>query len=341
MEYITKFRLMFISEYGMSKKKSPAFILYIQYLFFLLGVGMFRILPLHAAWGLGRFSAWCIVVFGRKLYKRIVRHVMHSGIRTDRTEAEKLARASVLHMVKVFIEVVKFDQIVNEKNFSEFITVADDPVSREMLSPETARQIILATGHIGNWELAGGCISHVTGIPMTSIGRRLQNPWISDYFFRKRCSFEHESFSKEKGLRPLLEAWKKGRDLTIVADQHCVRSEGVEVTFFGHPARAHSTPALLQLKTGLPIGLPYLVRKDDDFHFELRSIGSFTYKPTGNKEADIKAIVQKYTDQIEQVVRQYPEQWLWAHRRWLDCGRRESAQYLAKQNSGTVQSQQE
>ena len=323
----------------MSKRKSPAFVLYVQYLFFLLGAGVFRILPLHAAYALGRFSSWCIILFARKTYGRTVRHILHSGIRTDRAEAVKLAHAATLHMVKVFIEIVKFDQIVNKDNFSEYITVADDPASREMLSPDTARQIIVATGHIGNWELAGGCISHARGIPMTSIGRRLQNPWINDYFFRKRCSFEHDSFPKEKGLRPLLEAWKKGRDLTIVADQHCIRAEGVEVTYFGHPARAHSTPALLQLKTGLPIGLPYLVRKDNDFHFELRSIGSFVYQPTGDKEKDIRAIVQMYTDQIEKVVRLYPEQWLWPHRRWLDCERHEAAQYRTKQENETSQPQ--
>ena len=323
----------------MSKRKSPAFVLYVQYLFFLLGAGVFRILPLHAAYALGRFSSWCIIIFARKTYGRTVRHILHSGIRTDRAEAVKLAHAATLHMVKVFIEIVKFDQIVNKDNFSEYITVADDPASREMLSPATARQIIVATGHIGNWELAGGCISHARGIPMTSIGRRLQNPWINDYFFRKRCSFEHDSVPKEKGLRPLLEAWKKGRDLTIVADQHCIRAEGVEVTFFGHPARAHSTPALLQLKTGLPIGLPYLVRKDNDFHFELRSIGSFVYQPTGDKEKDIRTIVQMYTDQIEKVVRLYPEQWLWPHRRWLDCERHEAAQYRTKQENETSQPQ--
>lgn len=324
----------------MSKKKSPAFILYIQYLFFLAGVGIFRILPLHAAYALGRFSAWCIVIFRSRLYTRSVRHILHSGIRTDHAEAVKLAKASVLHIVKVFIEIVKFDQIVNADNFSQYITVADNPTSRRMMTPGTAGQIILATGHIGNWELAGGCISHFSGIPMVSIGRSLPNPWISNYFFRKRCSFAHQSFSKEKGLRPLLEAWKKGCYLTIVADQHCVRSEGVEVTFFGHPARAHSTPALLHLKTGLPVGIPYLIRKDDDFHFEIRSDEAFVYKPTGNKEEDVRTIVQMYTDQIERAVRLFPEQWLWAHRRWLDCERHEAAQYLAKQNSESNQSQE-
>jgi len=37
---------------------------------------------------------------------------------------------------------------------------------------------------------------------------------------------------------------------------------------------------------------------------------------TGNNEADIVANTQLFTNVIEDVVRRYPEQWLWVHRRW-------------------------
>ena len=307
----------------MSKKKKemPKFLIWIQYSLFLVGIGIIRALPLSAAYAVGKCVASLLFVVDRKHAGRAVRHVLHSGIRTNRRDARKLAYASFIHMIKVFVEIVKFDQIVNKDNIHEYIKVASDSCSRKMLSPESTCQIILATGHLGNWELAGGTHSELTGLPMTSIMRPLANYKIGEYFYRKRSSFQHTTFSKEKGLRPFFAAEKAGGTLAIVADQHATSKEGIEVTFFGHPARAHATPALLHLKSGIPIAMPYLIRKDDKFHFEYHCEEPFVYVPTGDKQQDVKNIVQIYTDRIEKAVRRFPEQWLWSHRRWLDCNR--------------------
>jgi len=313
------------------KHRKSNFIYRIEYVFFRIGTGIIRLLPLSAAYALARLLAGGVRIFDRKHYTRTVQHIRHSGILSDPAEIRKLAHANLVHIVKVFIEIVKFDQIINEDNFYEHLSVADDEWSQKMMNPDTTCQIILATAHIGNWELAGGCHSKYCGIPMLSIGRPLENPYIAAYFFKKRCSFQHETFPKEKGLRPFLTGFKNGQNLTIVADQHCATSEGVEVRFFGHPARAHATPALLHLRTRLPIAMPFLARKDDHFNFQFHCQKPIMYEPTGDKEADIKAIVQLYTTQIENAVREFPEQWLWAHRRWLDCNRHETIEHPVEQ----------
>ncbi|MBR2426182.1 MAG: lysophospholipid acyltransferase family protein [Lentisphaeria bacterium] len=316
----------------MSKKKLSKTVIWIQYIFFRFGCGIIRLLPLKAAYALVKTLSYLIFFVDVKHTRRAITHVLHSGIRTDYKEAKKLAYASLLHMLKVFVEIVKFDQFVTEDNIHEYISVADDPISQKVLKKDTACQIILATAHLGNWELAGGTLSVFSGYPVTSIMRPLANYKIGNYFYSKRSSFKHDTYSKEKGLRPMLDAFKKGHTLAVVADQHASRSEGIEVTFFGHPARAHATPALLHLRTKLPITMPYILRKDDNFHFEYHCEDCFVYEPTGNKEEDIRNIVQQYTNVIERAIRKYPEQWIWSHRRWLDCGRGE---YKANDNTVT------
>lgn len=306
----------------MSAKRKSSFMINVEYAAFLAVVKLTRLLPLRAAYALSVFCSTAAFYLDRKHGPRAVRHVLHSGIRTNPKEAKQLALASFRHIGKVFVEIVKFDQIVTKENFFEHVSIADNEWSKKLCSPETTRQIIITTAHIGNWELAGGCHSYLTKIPMTSIMRPLGNPKIGAYFYRHRCGFgDHETISKEKGLRPLLLAHKAGRNITIVADQHASSHEGVDVVFFGHPVCAHATPALLHLKTGTPIAMPFLVRKDDDFHFEFYCPEPFVYKPTGDKVKDVETIVQAYTTMIENMVRLFPDQWLWAHRRWLDCGR--------------------
>ena len=304
----------------MHRKKSKIQI-QIEYFFFRMVVDLFRILPLKAAYFLADIISFLAFHLDFKHSRRAITHVLHSGIRTQRSEARKLARESFRHMIKLFVEIIKFDQIINENNYRDYVRIADDPESQRLLNSKTTHPCIFTTAHVGNWELAGSILTLFTGIPMTSIMRPLENEKIGNYIYSHRARFRHKTISKEKGLRPLLLAHKEGQNITIVADQHANHTEGVEVTFFGHPARAHATPALLHLKTGTPIAMPYMIRLDNSFHFEYHCDGEFTYTPTGDKHKDIQAIAQMYTDHIEQVVRRYPEQWLWAHRRWLDCNR--------------------
>ena len=45
------------------------------------------------------------------------------------------------------------------------------------------------------------------------------------------------------------------------------------------------------------------------------------YKPTGDKDKDVREITQLCTTALEKLIAQQPEQWMWAARRWLDIDR--------------------
>lgn len=302
-------------------KKKSKLVIELEYALFISVVYLTRCLSLHAAYKMTNFFSWLTLNFNPRHGPRSIRLILHAGICNNKKDARKLALASFEHFGKVFVETVKFDQIVNEDNFSQYITCSDDPLTQQMMNPETEHQIILTTAHFGNWELAGSLHSKITGRPMTSIMRPFDNDKIGQYVYRCRHRYQHVSYSKKEGLRPLLAAHKAGRNITIVADQHAFPEEGVVVQFFGHPASTHKTPASIFLKTGTPIAMPYLIREDDDFHFKFYCAAIPEYHPTGNKEADIKAVTQLYTTMIEEQIRRFPEQWLWSHRRWLDCER--------------------
>lgn len=309
------------SQTKMSIRKKSALVINLEYALFISVVFFTRLLPLHAAYRMTNFFAWLTLHFNPRHGPRSIRLIMHSGIRTDRKSAAELSLKSFQHFGKVFVESVKFDQIVNEVNFSQYITCSDDPLTRRMMDPETEYQMIVTTAHFGNWELAGSLHSKITGRPMTSIMRPFDNPKIGEYMYRCRHRYQHVSYSKQLGLKPLLRAHAEGHNITIVSDQHAANGEGIPVMFFGHPASTQKTPALLHLKLGTPIGMPYLIREDDDFHFKFYCAELPPFTPSGNKDEDVRTIVQLYTRMIEEQIRRFPEQWLWSHRRWLDCER--------------------
>jgi KDO2-lipid IV(A) lauroyltransferase len=100
----------------------------------------------------------------------------------------------------------------------------------------------------------------------------------------------------------------------MLADQHYTR--GVEVSFFGRPCLANPLVAMLARQTELPIYGMRVVRKPDGNSF-WGEVGD-TVVPA--RDADgriaIRETTQLITSMIEGWVREFPEQWLWLHRRW-------------------------
>jgi KDO2-lipid IV(A) lauroyltransferase len=100
----------------------------------------------------------------------------------------------------------------------------------------------------------------------------------------------------------------------MLADQHY--SKGVEVMFFGRPCLANPLLAMLARQTELPIYGMRVVRKPDGNSFW----GEISPPVEPVRDADgrieIKGTMQGITAVIERWVREYPEQWLWLHRRW-------------------------
>ncbi len=300
----------------------------LEYMAFRLLAFIGRSLSLKRAYQAAGVAAGIFYKLDVKHRKRAISHVLHSGIRSTQEEAEKLVRENFRHMAKVFVEIVKIDQCISGANYRERLGLdLADAAAKDVLNGKP-RQVIVVTAHLGNWELAGGAYCWQGNVKMTSIMRPLNNPKIGAYVYGHRTNSAHKTVSRERGIRPLLTALKEGDTLAIVADQHASSSEGVETTFFGQPVRTHATPALLHLKTGVPLWPCFMIRKDDDFHFDFCADGLIECKPTGDKEADVLAITQMLNDAIEKYVRLYPEQWLWSHRRWLNINRK---RYIPKE----------
>jgi KDO2-lipid IV(A) lauroyltransferase len=128
---------------------------------------------------------------------------------------------------------------------------------------------------------------------------------------------------KDKGnaARDVLTALKQGDVVGILPDQN---SGDVFAPFFGVPAGTAAGPALFALRTGAPIIPSYTVRQPDDTYLA-RFFPPIEIKPTGDRSADAQQIMTEANRILEQVVRQYPEQWLWLHNRWKSAFEKKNA----------------
>ncbi|MGE5082057.1 MAG: lysophospholipid acyltransferase family protein, partial [Acidobacteriota bacterium] len=121
---------------------------------------------------------------------------------------------------------------------------------------------------------------------------------------------------KDDFVRGLLAAMKAGETVGILMDTNMTPPQGVFVDFFGIPACTASGLARIALRTDAAVVPGFTIWDESLRKYRLRFDPALELVRTGDLEADIVTNTQNFTKVIEGYVRQYPEQWLWVHRRW-------------------------
>ena len=311
------------------KKSKSRFRIWWEYILFWLMYRILRALPLKCGY---RFSALLMGILFRidgTHSGRSVQHVLHSGIvGDDAAAARKLAKQAFVESGKLLSEVAKSDKLFRQE---EFVAEAPEATLDYVLAdrnPDNFDGLIMVTAHFGNWEIAGTALTGLTGRRLTSLMRPFSNPKIGEIILRHRSAPMVTLADKKLGIRPLLRALNHHEIAVILIDQHAAGSEGVVCEFFGHPARVHMTPALLHLKTGIPI-MPEVTTRlpGEDFRFAMTAGELIRYTPTGDREKDVLTVTQMCISALEKLIRKHPEQGLWAPRHWLDIHRGHDAEY--------------
>ncbi len=178
---------------------------------------------------------------------------------------------------------------------------------------ERGKGLMFVEAHIGNWELLGIWISAM-GYPADYLIGQQHNRYVDGLFRDFRSTMGAELIPVGVAARHVLKSLRANRIVAVASDQHSA-SGGVVVDFFGRPASTPVGPAAFSIKTGSPIVLGTLIRESLNRHRAI--ISPLIYPPgSGDNDKDKVWITQQYTSLLEIIIRQYPDQWMWTHRRW-------------------------
>ena len=176
------------------------------------------------------------------------------------------------------------------------------------------RGLLLFGAHFGNWEFQAVAVSLLFH-PLTFVYRPLDNPFLERLVTSVRTSTGNIAVPTKKSMRQMLRTLKDNGTVGLLIDQNWSRREGVFVEFFGRPAGTTDGLALLALHTGAPVIPAFMVRKPNG-NYRLVIGQEVPLVDTGDRKTDAIVNTQNFTRVIEALVRQYPDQWLWVHRRW-------------------------
>ncbi len=151
---------------------------------------------------------------------------------------------------------------------------------------------------------------------MHIVVRPMDNLYLDRLIRSYRTMHGNKTVAKDEFVRGLISAMKANEVVGILMDTNVTPPQGVFVDFFGIPACTASGLARIALRTDAAVIPGFTIWDKSLGKYSLRFEAPVDLIRTGNLESDIQANTQKFTKIIEDYVRQYPDQWLWVHRRW-------------------------
>jgi KDO2-lipid IV(A) lauroyltransferase len=173
--------------------------------------------------------------------------------------------------------------------------------------------IVIVTAHVGNWELVPPAVFLMTGIPVHSLYKPQSNRLIDERIAARRTRFGTTVVPMGLGVREILRSLQQGDAVLVAADQSAPK-ESIRLDFFGRAVPVFQGPAAFSLKSGAAMISVFAIRQADG-----RYILRCKEIPTSDleySEESIRILTQRHLAVTEEVIREYPGQWMWTHRRW-------------------------
>jgi len=174
---------------------------------------------------------------------------------------------------------------------------------------KSGKGVLVATAHLGNWELSAYTHALMTE-SMHVMVRPLDNPLIDALIEGRRALSGNHLIYKKDAARNVLKALRANSAVGILIDQNAFTTEGVFIDFFGKKASANSAFVKFAYHSGAKVipGFAFWIEKTQ--RYLLR------FYPEIPMTGDVAEDTQRIHTFLEQVIRQYPDQWMWIHRRW-------------------------
>lgn len=277
---------------------------------------VFRALPIDAASALGGALARAI---GPRLglSRRARRHLARVYPGLTAAEVKAIVRNMWDNLGRVAAEMPHLPRIKVRDDDAAPPPRRVEIAGREHIerARDGAKPVIFFTAHIGNWEV-GPLATLRHGLPLHVVYRSSNNVSADKIFLGGRRDVVSDLIPKgAEGARRMIKALQGGEALGILVDQKM--NDGIAVPFFGRDAMTAPALAQLALRFDCTV-LPAWVERRGGAYFRLTVEPPLSLPRTGDRHADIRAIMTTVNARMESWIRQRPGQWLWLHRRWPD-----------------------
>ena len=226
-------------------------------------------------------------------------------------DLEDLVRRGVLSYMRYWMETFRSPDWSSERILST-VTVSNEHLLMDPIKNQTG--VVVSLPHAGNWDHAGSYFC-IRGAQLVTVAEVLKPRELFEKFLAYRQAIGMEVLPLDSRAFPtLMQRARDGKLIALVADRD-LSSSGIDVDFFGGVARMPAGPAIVAIRTGIPLVTAFVSYTDSGIHVDLKEITI----PDGVDEATrVKATVQLCADNFADGIKAFPQDWHMMQRIWVD-----------------------
>lgn len=287
-------------------RRRSAFRNFVEYLLARLILASLAWTPLGVARRLARLYAAILDRAVPRLRRIALRNLELALPELTRAERERIADGVFASIGRLLVALARFPRL-DRDNIHDWIRYEGFEHFEQGL--RRGKGVLFATAHLGNWELSA--FAHgLMAAPMHVVVRPLDNPMLDGLITRLRTLGGNRIIAKKDFARGILRALARKEAVGILIDQNTSLEEGAFVDFFGVPACANLGFAKIAARSQATVIPGFALWLEAEGRYVLR------FCPPVEMTGEAVTDTQRLQKIVEEVIRQYPDQWLWIHRRW-------------------------
>lgn len=272
------------------------------------------LIPDFLLYPLGIAGGWLAYLIDRRHVRIGMRNLAIAFPERAVAERRRILRASYLNIGRSVAEYVRlggfFHRWVLKKVGYHRLEYWE-----EIQRQHPGKGTLVLTAHFGNFEwLMAVHAMHGYQIGMVHHTQRFVVGDALMSFVRERAGVR--IIRKHAAARAVLKALRRGDVIGIPFDQNAKRSEATFVPFFNEIAATATGLARLVAISGAPVVPVFIVRQPNRRTHVIEIQDEIPMQRSADPAADIEENTRRLVRPIEDIVRRYPDQFLWMHRRY-------------------------
>jgi KDO2-lipid IV(A) lauroyltransferase len=219
--------------------------------------------------------------------------------RSTRRERLRMARRMMRSYNRMLFEFFRLPHVGREELLNSVEVVGREHLERAVAR---GRGVILASSHIGNWELAAVVIAH-WGHALHAVAGVQISRWLTPAVRETKSELAIHTISHEDGFLRLLKALEHNDLVALMVDGDLYH-HGVSVEFFGRETRWPAGPGVLAQRSGALVVCGYCERRGPGrFRIVLEpALDPVTFPTAAALNAEVASLIERH-------IREHLDQW--------------------------------
>lgn len=232
-----------------------------------------------------------------------------------KSDRHKILKQSFDNLAKTLFDFAQVDNMNREWVESNCEITELRQVLAEVRAKANGKGILIGAVHFGSFELLFQAYAFIDR-PVSVLARTFGMPRLDQWWNTRRQLHGHKVFARKGGHKEILARLERGDDVAVLFDQNVKRKHAAFIDFFGTPAATSRSMGLVALKTGCPIVFVACAQASSGkYRFFVEEIQN-SKNDTGSFRVRSEKILERLHVPLERIIREYPEQWFWIHRRF-------------------------